>query len=251
MIIVRNLYKSFGEQEVLRGIDIAIPDGETIAIIGQSGCGKSVLLKLMIGLMQPDEGDVIMDDVSMSKSTERQLEAVRLNLGFLFQGAALFDSMTVFQNVTLGLWEHGERNAETLARIAEEKIALVGLHGIERRMPMELSGGMKKRVALARALAANPKYMFYDEPTTGLDPVTSDQIDELVRDLTARLKVTSIIVTHDMFTVERIAKRVVFLNKGRVYFDGTPDEFYKSNDAAVMQFLARYRTPAAVSVVES
>ncbi len=251
MIIVRNLYKSFGEQEVLRGIDIAIPDGETIAIIGQSGCGKSVLLKLMIGLMQPDEGDVIMDDVSMSKSTERQLEAVRLNLGFLFQGAALFDSMTVFQNVTLGLWEHGERNAETLARIAEEKLALVGLHGIERRMPMELSGGMKKRVALARALAANPKYMFYDEPTTGLDPVTSDQIDELVRDLTARLKVTSIIVTHDMFTVERIAKRVVFLNKGRVYFDGTPDEFYKSNDAAVMQFLARYRTPAAVSVVES
>ena len=251
MIKITNLHKSFGEQEVLRGIDLAIPDGETIAIIGQSGCGKSVLLKLMLGLMKADEGEIMIDEVSMSKAKERQLELVRLHIGFLFQGAALFDSMTVLENVTLGVKEHGERNPEVLAKIAAEKLDLVGLHGIEQRMPQELSGGMKKRVALARALATNPRYVFYDEPTTGLDPVTSDQIDSLVRDLTTRLRVTSIIVTHDLFTVERIAKRVVFLNKGKIYFDGTPDELYKSTDVAVMQFLSRYRTPVAAAVATS
>jgi phospholipid/cholesterol/gamma-HCH transport system ATP-binding protein len=153
--------------------------------------------------------------------------------------------MTVMENVTLGLREHGERDKEKLARITKEKLALVGLKNIENVMPSDLSGGMKKRVALARALATEPRYMFYDEPTTGLDPVTSDQIDELVQNLTARLHVTSVIVTHDMFTVQRIAKRVIFLNEGRVHFDGTPAELDASSDFSVVQkFLERYRTPA-------
>jgi phospholipid/cholesterol/gamma-HCH transport system ATP-binding protein len=243
MISIRELHKSFGAHPVLRGVDLDIEIGETVAIIGQSGCGKSVLLKHIIGLMQPDSGNVTVDGVIMATAKEKELQLIRREIGFLFQGSALFDSMTVLENVTLGLREHGERDGEKLARITKEKLELVGLHGIEAVMPSHLSGGMRKRVALARALASEPKYMFYDEPTTGLDPVTSDQIDDLVKDLTARLHVTSIIVTHDMFTVERIAKRVVFLNHGRVHFDGTPSELYASDDLHVQKFLERYRTP--------
>ncbi len=245
MISVKDLRKSFGALEVLQGVSFEIADGETVAIIGQSGCGKSVLLKHIIGLMKPDSGEVLVDGVDVSKMKERELQKLRRNIGFLFQGAALFDSMTVLENVTLGLVEHGERDREKLARITKEKLALVGLKNIEHVMPSHLSGGMKKRVALARALATEPGYMFYDEPTTGLDPVTSDQIDELVQSLTARLHVTSLIVTHDMFTVERIAKRVIFLNEGRVHFDGTPKELSTSSDSPIVQrFLERYRTPA-------
>ena len=245
MISIKNLKKSFGALEVLRGISFDIADGETVAIIGQSGCGKSVLLKHIIGLMKPDAGEVIIDGINASKARHLALQKLRINIGFLFQGAALFDSMTVMENVTLGLREHGERDKEKLARITKEKLALVGLKNIENVMPSDLSGGMKKRVALARALATEPRYMFYDEPTTGLDPVTSDQIDELVQNLTSRLHVTSLIVTHDMFTVQRIAKRVIFLNEGRVHFDGTPAELSASSDLSVVQrFLERYRTPA-------
>jgi phospholipid/cholesterol/gamma-HCH transport system ATP-binding protein len=243
MIEIQNLQKSFGEQPVLRGIDLTIEDGETVAVIGQSGCGKSVLLKHIIGLMKPDAGEVIVDGVNMSRAKQRQIEDVRRNLGFLFQGAALFDSMTVAENVTLGLREHGLKDAAKLREVAAEKLALVGLRNIEEVMPSDLSGGMKKRVALARALAIQPKYMFYDEPTTGLDPVTSDQIDALIEDLTNKLQVTSLIVTHDMFTVERIAKRVIFLHQGRVHFDGTPDELNRSTDPTSREFLERYRTP--------
>ena len=241
MISIRDLRKSFGEQDVLCGISLDINDGETVAVIGQSGCGKSVLLKHIIGLLKPDSGEVIFDGTIVSKANEEELERVRMNIGFLFQGAALFDSMTVQHNVTLGLWEHNERDREKLARITKEKLALVGLRNIESVMPSELSGGMKKRVALARALATEPHYMFYDEPTTGLDPVTSDQIDALIQELTGRLHVTSLIVTHDMFTVERIAERVIFLHQGKVYFDGTPKAFAESTDPTCRQFLERYR----------
>ena len=243
MIEVRNLRKSFGEQQVLRGIDISIADGETVAIIGQSGCGKSVLLKHIIGLMKPDEGEVTVDHVNMSQASEHALERVRQGFGFLFQGAALFDSMNVEENITLGLWEHGERDRKKLRGIATEKLRLVGLKAIEQAMPSDLSGGMKKRVALARALATEPKYMFYDEPTTGLDPVTSDQIDALIQDLTSKLHVTSVIVTHDMFTVERIAHRVIFLHQGRVHFDGAPADLVRSTDPVSREFLDRYRSP--------
>jgi phospholipid/cholesterol/gamma-HCH transport system ATP-binding protein len=241
VISIHNLKKSFGELDVLRGVSLEIADGETVAIIGQSGCGKSVLLKHIIGLLKPDEGEVVVDGVNISIAKEKALHALRRNIGFLFQGSALFDSMTVMENVTLGLREHGERDREKLQRITKEKLALVGLRRIEDVMPSDLSGGMKKRVALARALAGEPGYMFYDEPTTGLDPVTSDQIDALIENLTAKLPVTSVIVTHDMFTVERIAHRVIFLHEGRVYFDGTPIGFEKSDDPVCGQFLDRYR----------
>ncbi|HEX5316481.1 MAG TPA: ABC transporter ATP-binding protein [Candidatus Kapabacteria bacterium] len=241
MISVHNLKKSFGSLDVLRGVTFDIQDGETVAIIGQSGCGKSVLLKHIIGLMKPDGGEVLVDGINMSNAKQDQLEQVRRNIGFLFQGSALFDSMTVMENVTLGLREYGERDREKLARITKEKLTLVGLKEIENVMPSDLSGGMKKRVALARALASQPRYMFYDEPTTGLDPVTSDQIDALIQDLTGRLHVTSLIVTHDIFTVERIAKRVIFLHNGNVHFDGTPAELAQSTDSISRQFLERYQ----------
>jgi len=241
VISIKNLRKSFGSLDVLRGVTFDIRDGETVAIIGQSGCGKSVLLKHIIGLMKPDGGEVFVDGINMSHAKQNQLEPMRRHIGFLFQGSALFDSMTVLENVTLGLREHGEQDLEKLALITKEKLALVGLKSIENVMPSDLSGGMKKRVALARALASEPRYMFYDEPTTGLDPVTSDQIDALIQDLTSRLQVTSLIVTHDMFTVERIAKRVIYLHDGKVHFDGTPSELAQSPDPISRQFLERYR----------
>jgi len=241
VISIQDLRKSFDAHEVLRGVTFDIADGETVAVIGQSGCGKSVLLKHIIGLMKPDSGAVIVDGVNVSKARASALQKLRRHFGFLFQGSALFDSMTVMENITLGLREHDERDREKLARITKEKLALVGLKNIEDAMPSDLSGGMKKRVALARALAGEPRYMFYDEPTTGLDPVTSDQIDALIKELTSKLKVTSIIVTHDMFTVERIAHRVIFLYEGRVYFDGTPEAFERSDDPVCGQFLDRYR----------
>lgn len=245
MIEIHKLHKAFDEQQVLRGIHFTITDRETVAIIGQSGCGKSVLLKHIIGLMKPDSGSVIVDGVNMASARERDLERTRANFGFLFQGSALFDSMTVSENVTLGLFERGERDKEKLARIATQKLALVGLRGIESQLPGHLSGGMIKRVALARALASEPRYMFYDEPTTGLDPVTADQIDALIEDLTDKLHVTSLVVTHDMFTVERIAKRVIMLHQGHIFFDGTPKDLNHSTEPVVQQFLERYRKPAA------
>lgn len=246
MIKVHNLRKAFGALDVLRGVSFEISDGETVAIIGQSGCGKSVLLKHLIGLMKPDSGETLVDGVNVAIAREAELQKLRRNIGFLFQGSALFDSMTVMENITLGLREHGERDREKLAVVTKQKLALVGLKNIENQMPSDLSGGMKKRVALARALATQPGYMFYDEPTTGLDPVTSDQIDALIAVLTSKLHVTSLIVTHDMFTVERIAQRVIFLHEGQVYFDGTPVAFAGSDDAVCRQFLDRYRTPVVI-----
>jgi phospholipid/cholesterol/gamma-HCH transport system ATP-binding protein len=240
VIEIRGLEKSFGSQHVLRGIDLSIPDGETIAIIGQSGSGKSVMLKHIIGLLKPDKGDVFVDGVHIASAKPKQLEEIRANIGYLFQSAALFDSMNVADNITLGLREHGMRDPKKLSSIVAEKLAMVGLSNIEDKMPSELSGGMRKRVGLARALATEPQYIFYDEPTTGLDPVTSDQIDELIKDVTDRLAVTSIIITHDIFTVDRIAKRVVFLHQGLIYFDGTPKELRASQDEIILQFLERY-----------
>ena len=205
MIQITDLKKSFGTKQVLRGINLTIKEGETVAIIGESGCGKSVLLKHIIGLLFPDEGTVFIDGLEISVANEREIYAVRRQIGFLFQNSALFDSMTVYENITLGLWEGGIRDEKQLQEIAKTKLELVGLHGIEDRNPSELSGGMRKRVGLARALAMEPKYMFYDEPTTGLDPVTSNQIDNLIANLTHKLPVTSVIVTHDLFTVSNCA----------------------------------------------
>lgn len=241
MIEIRGLEKTFGKSKVLQGIDLTIRDGETVAIIGQSGCGKSVLLKHIIGLLKPDAGSVTVDGLDVTRATEEQLRMLRSRIGFLFQSAALFDSMTVADNITLGLREQGKRDKTMLSNIVTEKLAAVGLRNIEQRKPAELSGGMRKRVGLARALAMEPSYMFYDEPTTGLDPVTSDQIDDLIQELTAKLRVTSLVITHDLFTVERIAKRVVFLYQGKVFFDGTPKELFSSSEPTVRNFLERYK----------
>jgi phospholipid/cholesterol/gamma-HCH transport system ATP-binding protein len=240
VIQINDLKKSFDTKQVLRGIDLTIKEGETVAIIGESGCGKSVLLKHMIGLLVPDEGTVTIDGLEITRAHERDIFAIRRQIGFLFQNAALFDSMTVYENITLGLWEGGIRDTKQLREITRTKLELVGLHGIEDRSPSELSGGMRKRVGLARALAMEPKYMFYDEPTTGLDPVTSNQIDHLIANLTHKLPVTSLIVTHDLFTVRNIAKRVVYIVEGKIYFDGTPEELIESEDLMVSRFVNRF-----------
>jgi phospholipid/cholesterol/gamma-HCH transport system ATP-binding protein len=240
VIQITELKKSFGTKQVLRGINLTIKEGETVAIIGESGCGKSVLLKHIIGLLFPDEGTVSIDGLEITTASERDIFGIRRQIGFLFQNSALFDSMTVYENITLGLWEGGIRDEKQLHEIARTKLDLVGLHGIEDRNPAELSGGMRKRVGLARALAMEPKYMFYDEPTTGLDPVTSNQIDNLIANLTHKLPVTSLIVTHDLFTVRNIAKRVVYIVEGKIYFDGTPETLIESDDLMISRFVNRF-----------
>jgi phospholipid/cholesterol/gamma-HCH transport system ATP-binding protein len=241
LIEIIDLKKSFDGQAVLRGITATIHDGETVAIIGESGCGKSVLLKHIVGLLKPDSGSVTVDGIAIADASEDNLYSLRRRIGFLFQSAALFDSMTVFENIVLGLREAGERDEEKLRQIAKEKLSLVGLRTIENSKPSSLSGGMKKRVGLARALAMQPKYMFYDEPTTGLDPVTSDQIDYLILSLTESFSTTNLIITHDLFTVKRIAKRVIYLFEGLIFFDGTPQELLDSKDPKVIQFIERFQ----------
>ncbi|MCB2205863.1 ABC transporter ATP-binding protein [bacterium] len=241
MIEIRNLHKSFnGDLHVLRGVDLTIGTGETLAIIGQSGCGKSVLLKHIIGLLTPDEGEVLIDGKDVHRLKEDDLYALRGRFGFLFQGAALFDSMTVAENVALGLVENYDYPEPELQRIVAEKLAVVGLPGIENKKPSELSGGMRKRVGLARALATDPDYLLYDEPTTGLDPVMSNQIDALIARITEQLNATSIVVTHDMFSVYNIVHRVAMMHEGRMYFTGTPKEFQASDDPVVRDFILRY-----------
>ncbi len=240
MIRIDGLTKTFSGKEVLRGIDLTIDSGETIAIIGQSGCGKSVLLKHIIGLLHPDEGFVQVDGKTVHTLPQEELYEMRLRFGFLFQGAALFDSMTVGDNVALGLVENATMPADEIRKTVAEKLEMVGLPGIERLKPSELSGGMKKRVGLARALATNPSYLLYDEPTTGLDPVMSNQIDSLIAELADKLRVTSIVVTHDLFSVYNIVHRVAMIHQGTVRFAGTPDELRASGDPVIRDFLLRY-----------
>lgn len=241
MIEIRNLHKTFnGGQHVLRGVDLTIPTGETIAIVGQSGCGKSVLLKHIIGLLEPDEGEILIDGKVVHALPERELYELRARFGFLFQGAALFDSMTVLENIALGLVENSSLPLDDITHIVADKLAMVGLSGIESKKPSELSGGMRKRVGLARALAGNPEYMLYDEPTTGLDPVTSNQIDALIADITAKLSATSIVVTHDMFSVYTIVHTVAMMHEGRIYFTGTPSAFRASEDPVIRGFIERF-----------
>lgn len=240
MIEIRNLQKSFNGNDVLRGVDLTIPTGETIAVVGQSGCGKSVLLKHIIGLLTPDGGDVLVDGRNVHTLPEKELYSLRARFGFLFQGAALFDSMTVLENVSLGLVENSTLADEEIRRIVAEKLGMVGLPGIEEKKPAELSGGMRKRVGLARALATNPDYMLYDEPTTGLDPVMSNQIDTLIADITGKMNATSIVVTHDMFSVYNIVDRVAMMHMGRIYFTGTPGEFQSAEDPVIRDFIERF-----------
>jgi phospholipid/cholesterol/gamma-HCH transport system ATP-binding protein len=256
MIEIKNLHKSFGPKNVLNGVDLEITPGDTICIIGKSGCGKSVLLKHIVGLLEPNMGKVLVDGVEVAKMKADDIFELRKQIGYVFQSAALFDSMTVYENTIIGLYEHGERDHEMMEREAIRVLSAVGLLPDKREVseeefleewkilknkkPADLSGGMRKRVGVARALVGNPKFVFYDEPTTGLDPVTSEQIDALIEDLTSKMNVTSIVITHDMFSVFKIAQTVAMLDKGKVRFFGTVDELRKSEDRKVIEFLERY-----------
>jgi len=239
MIEIKNLKKSFGDKQVLRGINLTVNKGETMVIIGRSGCGKSVLLKHIVGLLKPDEGELYVEGQDVVKMKRKELYELRKKFGFLFQGSALFDSMTVGENVGLYLTENTKMTKSEISAVVAEKLELVGLPGTENLMPSDLSGGMKKRVALARALASNPEYILYDEPTTGLDPVMSDNIDDLIKELSEKLHVTSIVVTHDIFSVYSVASRVAMVENGIIYFDGKPEELTQTDDEVIRNFLKR------------
>jgi phospholipid/cholesterol/gamma-HCH transport system ATP-binding protein len=237
---------TFGGQRVLRAIDFGVPHGQTLVVIGESGCGKTVLLKLVVGLLRPTAGKVLFDGRALADLDDRELVRQRLRIGFLFQGAALFDSLTVYDNVAFGLRAQRRLADREIRERVRQRLQEVGLpEGVERKMPAELSGGMKKRVGLARALVLDPEVMLYDEPTTGLDPIMSDVINELILQTRRRRPVTSIVVTHDMKTVLKIADRVVMLyplarlepDEPQVLFDGTPDEQRACADPRVRQFV--------------
>ncbi len=237
MIEARDLHKGFGPQPVLRGVNLRIETGEALVIIGRSGCGKSVLLKLLIGLIRPDSGDVRVDGESIVAMNERELLRVRRKFGMLFQSSALFDSMTVAENVGFALEQSRRFTGKEIAMKVTEALEMVELPGVEEKRPAELSGGMRKRVGLARAIVYRPEILLYDEPTTGLDPVVSDTIDQLIIRICERLKVTSIAVTHDMRSAGRIGRRIVMLHEGRIQAGGTPEEIFNSADPVVSRFV--------------
>lgn len=237
MIKIINLKKAFGENKVLDGVNLEVKDGTTIVIIGSSGCGKTVLLKHIIGLMKPDEGKVIVDGMEVSSLPPPELFKLRERIAMVFQGSALLDSLTVAENITLGLRERTKLSKKELHQIVKDKLALVKLDGADALMPAELSGGMKKRVAIARALAMNPKYILYDEPTTGLDPVTADKIDELICELKQSLSVTMVVVTHDLTTAYRIADKIAMLSNGNIIFEGVPEEVKNCTKEEVRKFV--------------
>lgn len=239
-----DLWKSFGANEVLRGVSLTVHDGETLVVLGPSGCGKSVLLKHIIGLLRPDRGSILVEGQDITRMTFNELNEVRKNFGMVFQGAALFDSMTVGQNVGLPLKEHHRTFGGELDRLVEEKLALVGLSGIAHLWPSEMSGGMKKRVALARAIALDPDVILYDEPTTGLDPILAEQINELIRTTQRKLTATSIVVTHDLHSACFTGDRIALMDDGKIAFMGTTDELTTTDNEAVRNFIARGRRPA-------
>ncbi len=237
MIKLNNLTKHFGELKVLQDISFEIKDGESLAIIGPSGCGKSTLLKLLLRLEEPTAGTVLMDGMDISRLSQDGLINLRKKTGMVFQHSALFDSMNVFENVAFALREHTKLSEQETDRIVKGKLKLVNLEGAEHLMPAELSGGMQKRVSIARALAFDPKTILYDEPTTGLDPITSVTIENLMIKLGQELKVTSIIVTHVLQTVYRAAKRVVMLDDGKFIETGNPEETRRTNNPIVRKFI--------------
>jgi phospholipid/cholesterol/gamma-HCH transport system ATP-binding protein len=237
MIAVRGLAKRIGAEEILRGVDLDVAVGETLAIIGRSGGGKSVLLKHLIGLMRPNEGEIWIDGQNVTGLGERELAPIRQKVGILFQGSALFDSMNVEDNIAFPLHEAGERDPKSVREKVRHMLEVMELEGEEKKMPVNLSGGMKKRVGLARAIVQRPSCILYDEPTSGLDPVVSDSINRLIRRLQERFGVTSIVVTHDMKSAFHVADRIAYLHEGRIYFHGTPDELQRSSDSLLQDFL--------------
>ena len=237
MIETRALKKSFGPQPILDGVDLRIETGESVVIIGRSGGGKSVLLKHLIGLLQPDSGSVTVDGEEISRMNERQLLRVREKFGMVFQGAALFDSMTVAENVAFPLERKGKYTAAEIDQRVCAALEMVDLPGTQKKKPAELSGGMRKRVGLARAIVYEPQIVIYDEPTTGLDPIMSDCIDQLIIRVRDQLKVTSVVVTHDMRSARRVGNHVMLLHEKKIYVHGTPEEIFSSQDPIVRQFI--------------
>ncbi len=237
MIEVRQLRKSFGTQEVLSGVNLSISKGESAVIIGGSGCGKSVLLRHIIGLIQPDSGDVIIEGKSIVDLNERQLIKIRRKFGMLFQGAALFDSLTVEENVGFLLDREQKMTREQIRKTVAEALELVDLGGTQNKKPAELSGGMRKRVGLARAIVYKPEIIVYDEPTTGLDPVVSDSIDQLVIKMRDQLKCTTIVVTHDTRSMRRVGNHVMMLHHGVIHANGKPEDIFSSTDPIVHKFV--------------
>ncbi len=256
MIHIKNISKSFGDTKVIDDVTYDINDNERLCIIGRSGCGKSVMLKLITGMLNPDVGEIYFDNQEVSRLTKKELFEIRKNIGYVFQSAALFDSYNVMDNVILALYDAGERDQKVLEDEACRVLSGVSLlppisekgtrtyqnewENLKIKMPSDLSGGMRKRVGVARALVGKPKYIFYDEPTTGLDPVTSEQIDDLILELDKKMDVTSIIITHDIFSVYRIAEKVVMLADGKIAFEGTPEELRASNSKTVKEFIERF-----------
>jgi phospholipid/cholesterol/gamma-HCH transport system ATP-binding protein len=237
MIEIENLHKSFNSHEVLKGLNLKIEKGRTTVIIGRSGCGKTILLKHIMGILKPDNGRVLIDNQDIASFDEERLNSLRLRMGMVFQGCALFDSLTVRDNVGFALIEHKRLPKEEINQRVRESLAMVELSGVEDLMPAELSGGMKKRVALARAICIRPDIIIYDEPTTGVDPITADIINGLIKTLHDKLKVTSIAVTHDMKSAYKIADCIAMLYQGRIIACGLPDEIRDTTDPVVHQFI--------------
>ncbi|MBD3181071.1 ATP-binding cassette domain-containing protein [Candidatus Poribacteria bacterium] len=239
MIKVEDIHLGFGDNKVLKGVNLEVELGQTLVIMGQSGSGKSLTLKLIIGLIKPDSGKIWIDDEEITGYTEKQLGEIRQKFGMVFQSAALFDSLTVGENVGFGLKRHTDLSKKEIEKIVAEKLEMVSLPGVEDVMPIDLSGGMKKRVSLARAISMDPEIVLYDEPTTGLDPVTADEINRLIVKLHDQIKVTSLVVTHDMQSAFYVATHMAMLNDGKIVAKGTPDEFTKSSEPFVKKFLSQ------------
>ena len=237
MIEVKNLYKSYGEKGVLSDISLSVSHGQSLAVVGKSGAGKSVLLRCLIGLVKPDNGTIYVDNKLINTMSFSQLQKIRSSIGMVFQFGALFDSMTVGENISLALQKLTKLNENEIQQRVRNSLEEVDMAGTENLMPAELSGGMKKRVGIARAIANKPAYLFYDEPTTGLDPVMTDSINRLIRKFQDTGEVTSVIITHEMRTVYDVADRVLLLHEGRIQYDGSPDTINNVDDLVVKQFI--------------
>lgn len=237
LIEVRDLRQTIGSQEILKGVDIDVPKGKTLVLLGQSGGGKSVFLRHLIGLMRPLSGSIKIEGEEIARLDERQLEPIRRKIGMLFQDGALFDSMTVYENIAFPLRERGLRDEKKIREKVAHALELVSLQGQENKMPVNLSGGMRKRASLARVIISDPSCILYDEPTAGLDPIVSDTINRLIRRLQSHLHVTSIVVTHDMISTNHIADRVALLKEGRIHFSGTLDDLHASTDPVIRDFI--------------
>lgn len=250
MIEIEGLHKSFNNHKVMDGLNLKIETGSTCVIIGRSGCGKSVLLKHIVGLLKPDKGIISIGGKEIAKLNPSELNALRLKISMVFQGGALFDSMTVAENVGFSLIEHSHVSRQELLERTEESLCLVGLCGVGSLMPSELSGGMKKRVALARAICVKPEIILYDEPTTGIDPITADAINELIRSLHDKLKVTSIVVTHDMKSAYKVADKIAMMYQGKIIAEGTSAEIQNTQHPVVYQFINGLATGPITETLE-